>query len=71
MVLRLPPGHSHRPGPTRHPRLVIVPAAIDEGQIGTNLVTGDAAAIDALLLDKGFSGSRFAAEMAAREIDVT
>ena len=47
-----------------------MPAAIDERQIVTDLVTGDAAAIDALLLDKGFSGSRFAAEMATREIDV-
>ena len=44
----------------------MVPAAVDERQIGTDLVTGDAAAIDALLLDKGFTGSRFAAEMAAR-----
>ena len=47
-----------------------MPAAIDERQIGTGLVTGAAAAIDALLLDKGFSGSRFAAEMATGEIDV-
>jgi hypothetical protein len=48
----------------------IVPAAIDERQIGTDLVAGDAAAIDALLLDKGFTGSRFAAEMADGGIDV-
>jgi Transposase DDE domain len=48
----------------------IVPAAVDERQVGSDLVTGDAAAINALLLDKGFSGSRFAAEMAAREIEV-
>jgi hypothetical protein len=47
----------------------IVPAAIDERQIGTDLVTGDAA-IDALLLDKGFTGRRFAAEMAGGGIDV-
>src|SRR6266571_27110 len=38
--------------------------------IGTDLVTGDAAAIDALLLDKGFTGRRFAAEMADGGIDV-
>jgi hypothetical protein len=43
----------------------IVPAAIDERQIGTDLTCGDAATIDALLLDKGFTGSRFAAEMAS------
>jgi Transposase/Transposase DDE domain len=48
----------------------IVPAAADERQIGTDLVTGDAAAIDALLLDKGFTGRRFAAEMASAGIDV-
>jgi Transposase DDE domain len=48
----------------------IVPAAIDERQIGTDLITGDAAAIGALLLDKGFTGSRFAAEMASAGIDV-
>jgi hypothetical protein len=47
-----------------------VPAAIDERQIGTDLVTGAAAAIDALLLDKGFTGSRFAAEMASAGIEV-
>ena len=48
----------------------IVPAAVDERTIGTDLVAGDAAAIDALLQDKGFSGKRFAAEMAAAEIEV-
>src|SRR5229473_8356507 len=32
----------------------IVPAAAGERQIGTDLVAGDAASIDALLLDKGF-----------------
>jgi len=48
----------------------IVPAAVDERQIGTDLVTGAAAAIDALLLDKGFTGRRFAAEMAGGGIDV-
>jgi len=47
-----------------------VPAAIDERQIGTDLVTGGGAAIDALLLDKGFTGRRFAAEMADGGIDV-
>jgi Transposase DDE domain len=48
----------------------VVPAAIDERQIGTDLVTGDAASIDALLLDKGFTGRRFAAEMASAAIEV-
>ena len=48
----------------------VVPAAVDERQIGAGLVTGDAAAIDALLLDKGFTGRRFAAEMADGGIDV-
>jgi hypothetical protein len=48
----------------------IVPAAVDERQIGTDLVAGDAAAIDALLLDKGFTGSRFAAEMNQAGIDI-
>src|SRR5712691_1749666 len=48
----------------------IVPAAVDERQIGTDLVAGDAASIDALLLDKGFAGIRFAAEMAGAGIDV-
>ena len=48
----------------------IVPAAIDERQVGADLVTGDAAAIDALLQDKGFTGSRFAAEMASAGIEV-
>jgi len=48
----------------------IVPAAIDERQIGTDLVAGDATSIDALLLDKGFTGRRFAGEMASAGIDV-
>jgi hypothetical protein len=48
----------------------IVPAAVDERQIGTDLVTGAAAAIDALLQDKGFTGARFAAEMADAGIEV-
>ena len=47
-----------------------MPAAVDERQIGTDLVAGDAAAIDALLLDKGFTGRRFAAEMAGAGIKV-
>jgi hypothetical protein len=47
-----------------------VPAAIDERQIGTGLVAGDAASIDALLLDKGFTGRRFAGEMAGAGIEV-
>jgi hypothetical protein len=48
----------------------IVPAAVDERQIGTDLVAGDAASIDALLLDKGFTGRRFAGEMAGAGIEV-
>ena len=48
----------------------IVPAAIDERQVGADVVTGDAAAIDALLQDKGFTGRRFAAEMACAWIEV-
>jgi Transposase DDE domain len=48
----------------------IVPAAVNERDIGTDLVCGDAAMIDALLLDKGFNGSAFAAEMAAAGIEV-
>ena len=47
-----------------------MPAAVDERQIGADLVTGDAATIDALLLDKGFTGRRFAGEMASAGIDV-
>jgi hypothetical protein len=47
-----------------------VPAAVDERQIGTDLVAGDAASIDAFLLDKGFTGIRYAAEVASGEIDV-
>jgi hypothetical protein len=48
----------------------LIPAAVDERQIGTDLITGDAASIDALLLDKGFTGRRFAAEMAGAGIEV-
>jgi DDE family transposase len=48
----------------------IVPAAVDERTTGTDLVAGDAASIDALLQDKGFSGRRFAAEMASAGIEV-
>jgi Transposase DDE domain len=48
----------------------IVPAAVNEREIGTDLVCGDAAMIDALLLDKGFNGSAFATEMAAAGIEV-
>jgi hypothetical protein len=48
----------------------IVPAAVDERQIGADLVAGDAASIGALLLDKGFTGRRFAAEMAGAGIEV-
>jgi hypothetical protein len=48
----------------------IVPAAVDERQIGADLVAGDAASIDALLLDKGFTGGRFASEMASAGIEV-
>jgi hypothetical protein len=47
----------------------IVPAAVDERQIGADLITG-AAATAALLLDKGFTGNRFAAEMASAGIGV-
>jgi hypothetical protein len=47
-----------------------VPAAAGERQIGTDLVAGDAASIDALLQDKGFTGSRFAAGMAGAGIEV-
>ena len=48
----------------------IVPAAVNERETGTDLVCGDAAMIDALLLDKGFSGSAFAAQMAEAGIEV-
>jgi hypothetical protein len=48
----------------------IVPAAGDERLIGTDLACGDAADIDALLQDKGFSGRRFAAGMATAGIEV-
>ena len=56
-------GASSAPGPSS-------PAAVDERQIGAHLVTGAAAAIDAVLQDKGFTGSRFAAEMADGGIEV-
>src|SRR5260370_5445666 len=39
-------------------------------QVGADVIAGDAATIDALLLDKGFTGRRFAAEMAGGGIDV-
>jgi hypothetical protein len=48
----------------------IVPAAINEREIGTDLVCGEAALIIALLLDKGFNGSAFAAQMATAGIEV-
>jgi hypothetical protein len=48
----------------------IVPAAINEREIGTDLVCGDAAVIDALLLDKGFNGTAFASQMATAGIEV-
>ena len=50
-------------------RWLLVPAAIDERQAGTDLVAADAASINALLLDKGFTGRRFAGEMASGGID--
>jgi hypothetical protein len=48
----------------------IVPAAVSERETGADLVCGDAAMIDALLLDKGFSGSAFAAQMTSAGIEV-
>jgi hypothetical protein len=48
----------------------LVPAAIDERQVAAGLVTDDAAAIDALLQDKGFTGRRFAADMAGAGIEM-
>ena len=48
----------------------IVPAAIGERQIGTDLTCAAATTIDALPLDKGFTGRRFAAQMASGRIDV-
>jgi Transposase DDE domain len=48
----------------------LVPAAVDERPIGADLITGDAASIDALLPDKGFTGRRFAGEMASAGIEV-
>jgi Transposase DDE domain len=47
----------------------IVPAAINEQEIGTDLVCG-AAVIDALPLDKGFNGTAFASQMATAGIEV-
>ena len=47
-----------------------MPAAVDDRQIGADLVTGDGAAIDALLQDKVITGSRFATEMASAGIEV-
>jgi Transposase DDE domain len=48
----------------------LVPAAVDERQTGADLFTGDAASIDALLLDKGFTSRRFTGEMASAGIEV-
>jgi hypothetical protein len=48
----------------------IVPAAVSERETGAGLVCGDAAMIDALLPDKGFSGSAFAAQMTSAGIEV-
>ena len=48
----------------------IVPAAVNERETGTDLVCGEAGVIDALLLDKGFNGSAFAAQMATAGIEV-
>jgi len=68
-VLRVPPGHPHRPGRRLVRAWSIASAAIDERQTGADLVAGHAA-FDALLLDKGFAGHRFAAEIASAEIEV-
>ena len=48
----------------------IVPAAVNEREVGADLICGDTAAIDALLLDKGFNGTAFAAQMTAVGIEV-
>ncbi|HET6189358.1 MAG TPA: transposase [Trebonia sp.] len=48
----------------------ILPAAVSEREAGIDLVCGSAEMIDALLLDKGFSGTAFAAQMAAAGIEV-
>jgi hypothetical protein len=48
----------------------IVPAAAGERQVGTDLIAGNAASIDALLLGNGFTGTRFAAEMASGGIEL-
>jgi hypothetical protein len=46
---------------------LLVPAAIDERQAGTDLVAADAASINALLLDMGFTGRRFAGQRRDRQ----
>jgi hypothetical protein len=40
------------------------------GRWVADLICGDTAAIDALLLDKGFNGTPFAAQMATADIEV-
>ncbi len=47
-----------------------MPAAAGGRQVGTDLVAGDAAGIDALLPGKGFTGTRFAAGMAGGGIEL-
>lgn len=65
-----PPGRAHRPGPPDRAGLVDRAAAVSEREAGADLICGDAAVIDALLLDKGFNGSAFAAQMATAGIEV-
>ncbi len=48
----------------------IVPAAVKEQEADADLICGDTAAIDALLLDNGFNGTAFAAQMATASIEV-
>src|SRR5205823_13379031 len=48
----------------------IVATAAGERQVGTDLVAGDAASIDALLLGKSFTGTRFAAGMGSGGIEL-
>lgn len=48
----------------------LVPAALDERPVAIDLVAGNAAAISALLQDKGFNGRWFTAQMAAAQIEV-
>ena len=48
----------------------IVPAAVNEREVGADLICGDTAVIDALLLDKGFNGTAFAAQMTTAGIEV-